>query len=1123
MDSVDERLTGWSRRSYADNIDRVARPGEPSSGSASGRRGIPVEVSRALAVQLLGGFQVAVGGQAVPETVWRQKRAAAVVKLLALAPAHRLHREQVTDTLWPELDASAAANNLRVALHHARQGLQAAGAPRGTYLGRDGEAITLGAAELVQVDVNDFTAALSDAWRSSDPAVSHRAVDRYRGDLLPEDPYEDWVAGQRTTLRTSYLTLLRRLASLHEQRGEMGQAIAACQRLLATEPLDEEAHVALIRLFALAGQQRQAALQYDALADLLARELGAEPQPAARALIASIRAGRFPEATLPLEPASDAAADASPRLEGLPAPPDELIGRERETAELHYLLTKARLVTLTGPGGVGKTRLALAVAHAAAPAFPDGATLADLAPLAEPDLVLPTIAQACGVREEPGQSLFDALTDHLGARRLLLVIDNMEHVAEATPLVAELLAACPHLKALITSRSRLRLRGEQEYPVQPLAIPETADDGARRSLSFSVPRLPSLALADVPAVTLFTRRAQAARPDFSLTEANAAAVAEICRRLDGLPLAIELAAARVRLLPPAALLAQLEHPLAVLTGGPRDLPDRQRTLRATIAWSYDLLTPEEQDFFARLSVFAGGCTLEAAAAIGHWSVTIGSERDSARVANLERAQSAGSKQRLTGNGQQPIVLDLLASLVDQSLVRQTTERDGTARLRMLQTIQEYARERLEFSGEAESARERHAALFLALATNAEPELSGPEQAAWMERLDAEHDNFRQALATFQERAADEDELRLAGALWRFWWQRGHLSEGRRWLERALAGAADAGPSLRATAHDGAGALAEAQGDLAAAAIHHEAALQLRRQVGDRRGEAHSLVDFGLIADKMGDPERAVALFTEALAIARAEDDRPHVAACLANLGFVSLDRGDHERAAASFKESLALFRELGDQRNLCYVLGGLGILAFAAGDYAGAAAMHEETLRALRQLGDRQGQADTLADLAHAVQRMGELGRAEALYREALQHYRELGDPSGAAFVLTHLGRLQRLRGDSGQARALLREGYQIAWQLGEKPILTEATEGLAEVSCDAGEAALCARLLGAAEALRETTGIPLPTVHEPAIARCEATARAALGGPGFAAARAEGRALTPEQAMRALTASGAN
>jgi predicted ATPase len=706
------------------------------------------------------------------------------------------------------------------------------------------------------------------------------------------------------------------------------------------------------------------------------------------------------------------------------------------------------------------------------------------------------------VREEAGAPLVDTVADHIGARRLLLLVDNMEHVAAAATVVADLLAACPELRVLVTSRGRLKLHGEQEYLVQPLALADLAVPGNSGDMAV----LPGTALADVPAVALFVRRASAARTGFAFTGSNAPIIAEICRRLDGLPLAIELAAARVRMLPPAELLTRLADPLSVLTDGPRDAPERQRTLRATIGWSYDLLSEPEQDFFARLSVFAGGFTLEAA----EWVSGVGS-----LVSEVPFADGLSDTRHLI-----PDTLELVASLVDQSLVRQVAGPDGTSRLSMLETIREYARERLEFNGDAEAVRHRHGQVFLALAESAEPELAGPEQAVWLDRLETDHDNLRQALTTFRELGATQDELRLAAALWRFWWQRGFLSEGRDWLENAIADAdAQAEPAILASAHDGAGALAEAQGDLAAAALHHEAALRLRREIGDRSGEVRSLTDFGIVADKMGDPAQAVRLFEEGIALARSADDRPRLAACLANLGFVSLDQGDHQRAAAAFRESLELFRDLGDRQNLSYVLGGLGNLVFLEGDYAGAAALQEESLRVLRALGDQQGIADATADLGHAVQRQGDLDRAEELYVEAWRRYQEIGDRGGIAFSLLHLGRLAHLRGDVSRAEALLGESLHIARQIGDKQFLTEAIEGLAGVTCDRGEAAQCARLLGVAEVLRETTGIALPAFLQPELDRCVAKARAALGEAGFAAARGEGRALAPEQVLPAFAA----
>jgi predicted ATPase len=621
------------------------------------------------------------------------------------------------------------------------------------------------------------------------------------------------------------------------------------------------------------------------------------------------------------------------------------------------------------------------------------------------------------------------------------------------------------------------------------------DEGHRRGLVAIPP-------TEAPAVALFARRAREARPDFALTGVNRAAVVEICRRLDGLPLAIELAAARVRLLPPPELAARLHRPLAVLTGGPRDAPARQQTIRATIAWSHDLLSPAEQDLFARLSVFAGGFTLEGAEFLGSRG------GGGPEVAASSSAPSAPAD-----------TLELVSSLFDQSLLRRTEAADGTPRLGMLETIREFARERLDASGESEAVRGRHAAFFLALAEMAAPELTGAEQGAWLDRLETEHDNLRAALATLEAAGDRAGGLRLAGGLWRFWWIRGHLSEGRRWLERAVAGGEGVEPALWARALDGAGALAEAQGDLAVATARHGAALAFWRGIEDRGGETRALHNLGIVADKAGDPAGAVRLYEEALALAREDGDRAAIAGCLANLGFVALDQGDHRRAAASFQESLGLYRELGDRRNLSYVLGNVGVLTFLEGDYRRAAAIQEETLALAHELGDQQGIAEALADLGHAVQRLGELDRAETLYADALDRYRELGDQSGIAFALTHLGRLAQQRSDPGRAESLLREGFALAWRIGEKVAVAEAIEGLASVACDRGDASRCARLLGAAEALRETIGVPLPAVHEGEIERCVAAARAALGEAAFTAALDEGRSQVPEQAVAAVAA----
>jgi predicted ATPase/DNA-binding SARP family transcriptional activator len=639
-----------------------------------------------LRVRLLGGFGVEVDGRAVPEAVWRQRRAAGVVKLLALEPGHRMHREQLMELLWPDLDYSSQLNNLRQALHHSRRALELAGMPAGLALTRDGDIVVLAPADLVWVDAHAFEEAVAGAWQLRTPASADAALALYRGDLLPDDRYEEWVEQRRTTLRTGYLALLARLAALYEERGEPVEAIGAWQRLLAAAPTNEAAHTALMRLYAGSGQRQPALTQFDQLVTILERELDAAPEPATLELADSIREGRFPEhdrSTIGL---------AGPGVvqSNVPIPISQLVGRQQELAELGQLLTTERLLTLTGPGGIGKTRLAIEVARRASDRVTDGVVFVDLTPVRDPARVIPAIAEAIGVREDGSRALEVSLAASLRDRRMLLVLDNAEQVAVAGPAIAQLLERAPSLKALITSRVVLRLRGEREYPVQPLGVAE----------------------AESPAVRLFISRARDVQPNFTLTDDNAATVTEICRRLDGLPLAIELAAARSRVLSPQAILNRLNDPLALLTTGAADLPERQRTIRATIQWSYDLLNPFEQQVFDRLSVFVGGWTLDAAEA-------------------------------LLGDFAQPVdVLDGLDSLAGKHLITRIEQPGGDARFRMLETIREFGLERLAATGDGPAARDRHAGWVVQLVEEAARHIEGAEQAHWLARLERDSDNIR---------------------------------------------------------------------------------------------------------------------------------------------------------------------------------------------------------------------------------------------------------------------------------------------------------------------------------------------------------------------------------------------
>jgi predicted ATPase/Tfp pilus assembly protein PilF len=764
----------------------------------------------------------------------------------------------------------------------------------------------------------------------------------------------------------------------------------------------------------------------------------------------------------------------------LPVQPNPLVGRESELAAVTALLGRedVRLITLTGMGGIGKTRLALQVAADTLDAYEDGGFVVDLAPLADASLVLPTIAATLGVRESGGLSLRDALVAHLAEKRLLLVLDNFEQVLGAAGTVADLLSACAGLTVIVTSRAKLGLRAEHEYPVAPLPTPD-------------LKHLPSLAaLAENAAVALFVQRATAARHDFVLTEETAALVAAICARLDGLPLAIELAAARIKTLPPWAILARLTNRLKLLTGGARDLPARQQTLRAAIEWSHELLPEDDRVLFRRLAVFAGGFSLEAAETVVGDDVAVHLDAD---------------------------VLDGVEALVNQSLLRQAGGLDGEPRFTMLETLREFGLERLEDAGEGPALRRAQSEWCLALAQSALPHLTGPEQAVWLARLEIEHDNLRAALASTDD---DGDRrLRLAAALWRFWYMRGHISEGRAALAGALAGTASTGAAApatpaRATALNGSGLLAYVQGDYAHAVACQEEGLALWRELGDKAGIATSLYNLGLVADARGEYARAAALFEESLAIAREAGDTRSVAAALHKLGTIVDEQGDYARAVTLYEESLAILRTLGDQRSVAVLLDDLGLGAFEQGDYARAAALHGESLAIERRLDDPRGVATSLNNLGNVAYEQGDYARAMELHAESLAIERTLGNKRGVAASLNNLGLLAHRQGDYTRAVALQAECLEIMRELGDQSGLITCLEDVAGLTVTLASAEQAARLFGAAAALREALGVPAVTSEQARIERSLAEARAHLGESALAEMLAIGRTLSVDQAV---------
>jgi predicted ATPase len=753
----------------------------------------------------------------------------------------------------------------------------------------------------------------------------------------------------------------------------------------------------------------------------------------------------------------------------LPIPPDSFVGRETELATLRVLLQRpdVRLVTLTGTGGSGKTRLALHLATGATELFAHGIYFISLAPIHDPSLVAAAIGQALGVLETDGQALIACLREELRDKQILLVLDNFEHVASAALLVAELLAAAPRLKVLVTSRLALRLHGEHVFPVPPLALPRLGYQGQHR-IAFGADL--RIKLERVPAIALFVQRAQAANPDFRLTSDNAWDVVTLCVRLDGLPLAIELAAARSTVLDPRALLERLEAThggtfMQLLSQGARDAPIRQQTLHATLTWSYDLLDPAAQRLFRRLAVFTDGGDLPAVEAVcGNLGAAV-CERGCPLDAIVR-----GSDQLQTGSNVE--ILDGLATLLDHSLLTVQSVTAGMRRFGMLETIREYAHDRLEADGELGAMQQRHAAYYLALAETAASELQGPRQVEWFARLEANNVNLCVALEWFATVDATSG-LRLANALQGFWWVRCYLTGGRMWLERLLAQVAE--PSvLRASALSGAGLLAYRQGDYAASQEFHTASLAIWRSVDQRSG----------------------------------------IATSLDALGHVAIHRGDYALAQRLFEESLKLSQQLNDQRTIAGAVRALGLAAAHQCDYNRAVPLYNQSLAMSRTIDDRHGIAITLSNLGDVLRCRYAYTHAAQRYAESLPLFREIGDQHGIAWGLHNLGHIALAEGDALKAAALFKESLVLCCDLGAKVGIAYGLAGMAGVAVTLGQQLRAARLLGAVEALLAAIHGRMNAADHVAYMRNSATVRMALDRSTFEAAWQYGRKRTVEQVI---------
>jgi predicted ATPase/DNA-binding SARP family transcriptional activator len=993
-------------------------------------------------------------------------------------------RDQLAYTLWPDVGEAEARSNLRRHLHDLRRALPPTPADQ-PWLLADHHTVQWNPSAPAWIDAAAFVQAAEDPNRLAE------AVSLYTGDLLP-NLYDDWIFFHRERLRECFFDALLQLMHNARATHDYAQAIRYAQQLLLHDPLREDVVRELMTLRHESGDRAGALQEYGRFAQRLREELDVPPMLETSALydtiarqslaVAARTAANRAEPPVIVSPPQPATQSLPPN--NLPAQLTTFIGREAELAAAQGLLTDAtgiRLLTFTGPGGSGKTRLALEVgarlAHSQPDLFPAGIYIVWLATVNRPDLVLPTIANTLMVAESPSKATLDSLQEYLRHRRLLLILDNFEHLVEAAAPLAALLAAAPDLRLIVTSRALLHLYGEQEFPVPPLPLPAQPQQVRAEEV------------ARYAAVALFVARSRAVNPNFVLNGQNAVAVVAICTRLDGLPLAIELAAARSKLLSPQAILARLDSALTFLADRGavrgRTQPDHHQTLRATLDWSFELLEERKQQLLVRLGVFSGGYTLEQVEA----------------VCDLEACGD---------------VLDGLEALVNNSLLRQY-EVDGEIYFRMLATIREYAAARLDASPEAEAVRSRHGQVYLALAQEIAPRLHGPHQAVWLPKLETAHANLRTALAWAIDHDQADLALPLATALAYFWVKGGHLAEGRQWMARVLAlPAGQAATPLRAAALNAAAQneILFTDVDYSLPAAYYRESIAISEQLGNRSTLAYAYTGLAITLDGKDDAQ-AQALLADSLRLFRQLGDRWGEAQALATLAQLASRAGDPARALPLFRQSVAIFQELGDRWSLVHTLI-LQAFSFHVDqqDLVTARQLYLEILPIAEAAEDHTIIATALVNLGDLAIAEGEYAQAEPYLRRALAHFEELGELWQPPRILRLLSVVTAWRGDEAQAQALCAESIALNRKLGDHRAVIAGLIAQAYHAHRTGRHEHAVRQLAAASAAIEQTGAQLLPADGAIRQRLLAATQAALPPPDFAAAWAAGTALAVDAAL---------
>jgi predicted ATPase/DNA-binding SARP family transcriptional activator len=1059
-----------------------------------------------------------------------------------------VEREWLAGTLWPDLGRSQAYANLRPVLSELRKAL----GDQSKRLQAPDRLTLLLELKDTAVDVIRFDAAIKSGKLSD----LEQVVALYQGPLL-EGCNEEWILQERAARERNCLQALQQLGDAALSTGDNETAIGYFRRAASLDPWSDTVRRGWMEALAKSGDSNAALQVYREFLNLLKSDPTAAPDAQTIALYQRLRTEVRQRAGA--QQVLTVQTPTAPTITGyLPHPPTELVGRGEERIEVAARLRRSRLVTLTGLGGIGKTRLALEVASECVQEYADGVWLVALEALPDGKLMARQIASVLGLKEEPGRSLLESLTDHLRHKHLLL--DNCEHVLEASAqMAAHLFRECADVHILATSREPLGITGETVWGVPALATPDPEHLPQSHAALLRM-------LMGYESVQLFVDRLQAVQRPFALTGENAVAVARVCYRLAGIPLAIELAAARGKAMTVEDIAMRLDDHLSLSTDGSGTVMPRQQTLRVTLNWSYALLQESERRLLRRLSVFVGGWSLEAAEGVC-------------------AGEGIASSQ----------VLELLLSLIDKSLVVfRAPQQEAGGRYHLLEMVRQYAAESLQTSGEAEQVQRRHQEWYLAFAEQAEPALETGEQEVWLTRLESEHGNLRAALDwDHPSEATSEARLRLAGASGGFWSVRGHYSEGREYLEQILR-ETQSRTAARAKALFIAGNLAYFQsdyvvarslyheslgirkelkdpqgtaeilsklgqvagelGDYAAARTLHEESLSIRRELGNRRGIANSIDTLGSIAYIQSDYTAARSLYEESLSIRRELEDKLNIADSLNNLGLVAASqsdyisawslheeslsirreegyrqgitdslnclgnvafmRGDNVLARSLYEESLSIRRELGDRRGTAESLNNLGNVAIRQGEHATARVFFEDCLNIQRELGHRRGIAFTLGSMGELAHEQGDYASAWSLYEESLSLWREFGDQFGIAWTLVGLGNLAHDRSDYVAARALHRESLQLFRDLRNLQGVAESLRALATVMLAQSQPQQAVCLWGAADVLRASLGIPLYAADQQKYDRQVVQARSALSEDAFVAAREEGRTLTWEQAI---------